>query len=112
MRPGMTAGKSSGLYQSDKHLHTKGSCMKNDEIPHLEEQLAALDTMKDEETDFSDIPEILDWSGVVRGKFYRPLKKQVSLRIDADILEWFKNKHQKYQTAINTALRQYIQAQR
>jgi uncharacterized protein (DUF4415 family) len=86
--------------------------MNKDKIPNLREQLAALDAMKDEDIDFSDIPEVLDWTGAVRGKFYRPLKKQVSLRIDADVLEWFKHHHPKYQSAINTALRQYIHAQR
>jgi uncharacterized protein (DUF4415 family) len=85
--------------------------MKKDNIPHLEEQLAALDAMKDEDIDFSDIPEILDWTGAVRGKFYRPVKQQVSLRIDADILAWFKHHHPKYQSAINSALRQHIHAQ-
>jgi len=80
-------------------------------IPLLEEQLAALAAMKDEDIDFSDIPEILDWTGAVRGKFFRPIKKHVTLRLDADVLEWFKRKHPKYQTAINTALRQYIYTQ-
>jgi uncharacterized protein (DUF4415 family) len=88
-----------------------GDNMKKDKIPYLEEQLAALAAMKDEDIDFSDIPEILDWTGAVRGKFYRPVKKQVSLRIDADVLEWFKHNHPKYQSAINTALRQYVHAQ-
>jgi uncharacterized protein (DUF4415 family) len=85
--------------------------MKKDKIPDLGEQLAALDKMKDEDIDFSDIPAIKDFSGFNRGKFYRPVKKQVSLRIDADILEWFKNNNPKYQSAINSALRQYVHAQ-
>ena len=41
--------------------------------------------------DTSDIPEIADWSGAVFGKFYRPAKQQVTLRIDADVLAWFKS---------------------
>ncbi|MDR0842808.1 MAG: BrnA antitoxin family protein [Acidobacteriota bacterium] len=84
--------------------------MKKAEIPNLKEQLAALDAMKDEDIDFSDIPEILDWTGSVRGKFYRPVKQPVTLRLDADVLAWFKNRHPKYQSAINSALRQYILA--
>jgi uncharacterized protein (DUF4415 family) len=82
------------------------------DIPSIEEQMANMKQKEDEEIDFSDIPEILDWTGFVRGKFYRPVKKQVSLRIDADVLEWFKQRHPKYQSAINSALRQYIQDQR
>jgi uncharacterized protein (DUF4415 family) len=85
--------------------------MKKDKIPNLEEQLTALDNMKDEDIDLSDIPEIKNFAGFERGKFYRPIKKQVSLRIDADVLEWFKVNHPQYQTAINTALRQYVHTQ-
>jgi len=47
--------------------------MKND-IPNLEEQIEALAAMKDEDIDFSDIPEIRDWTGAVRGNPYRPVK--------------------------------------
>jgi uncharacterized protein (DUF4415 family) len=86
--------------------------MSKDNIPSVEEQIANFKQKDDKDIDFSDIPEVLDWSGAVRGKFYRPIKKQVSLRIDADVLEWFKHHHPKYQSAINTALRQYIHAQR
>jgi uncharacterized protein (DUF4415 family) len=85
--------------------------MKRDSIPSVEEQIANFKQKDDKDIDFSDIPEVLDWTGAVRGKFYRPIKKQVSLRIDADVLEWFKHHHSKYQSAINAALRQYIQAQ-
>jgi uncharacterized protein (DUF4415 family) len=90
----------------------KGNAMSRNDIPPLEEQIANLRQKDDKDIDLSDIPEILDWTGAVRGKFYRPVKKQVSLRIDADVLEWFKHHHPKYQSAINTALRQYIHAQR
>ena len=85
--------------------------MKKNDIPNLEEQLEALATMKDEDIDLSDIPEIRDFAGFERGKFFRPIKKPVTLRLDADVLEWFKRKHPKYQTAINSALRQYIYTQ-
>lgn len=69
--------------------------------------------MPDEEIDFSDIPLQLDWSNAEAGKFYRPLKQLVSLRVDADVLDWFKRKAKgkKYSTAMNQALRSYIQAE-
>jgi uncharacterized protein (DUF4415 family) len=86
--------------------------MNKSNIPSLEEQMANLKQMDDKDIDFSDIPEILDWSGAVRGKLYRPIKKPVTLRLDADVLEWFKHHHPKYQSAINAALRQYIHEQR
>ena len=80
-------------------------------IPPLEEQIANMKQKEDQDIDFSDIPEILDWTDAVRGKFYRPVKMHVTLRLDADVLEWFRRRHPKYQTAINAALRQYIHAQ-
>lgn len=85
--------------------------MKTNDIPPIEEQMATMRQKSDDEIDFSDIPEILDWSGAVRGKFYRPVKEHVTMRLDADILAWFKRNHPKYQTAINSALREYIHSQ-
>ncbi len=67
--------------------------------------------LEDKDIDLSDIPEILDRTSAVRGKLFRPVKRHVTLRLDADVLEWFKHKHPKYQTAINTALREYIHSQ-
>jgi uncharacterized protein (DUF4415 family) len=79
--------------------------------PQQEAELEALAAMKEEEIDTSDIPEIKDWSGAKRGLFYRPVKQQLTLRIDADVIDWFK-KHaaggRGYQTKINLALRQYV----
>jgi len=77
-------------------------------IPSAEEQIANMKQKEDKDIDFSDIPEILDWSGAVRGKLYRPLKRHITLRLDADVLEWFRHKHSRYQSAINSALREYI----
>ncbi len=76
-----------------------------------EEVLRQLAAKKDEDIDFSDIPEVTDWSGAVRGMFYRPIKKSATIRFDADILAWFKANSPKYQTAINAALREYIAQQ-
>jgi uncharacterized protein (DUF4415 family) len=57
--------------------------------------------------DFSDIPETTeqDWQGAVRGKFYRPLKRQLTVRIDADVLEWLKSQGKGYQSRLNEILR-------
>ena len=85
---------------------------KNIHIPPITAQLDALGAMSDENIDYSDIPEILNWEGAERGKFYRPIKKPVTLRLDADVLEWFKHHHPKYQSAINAALREYVANQR
>jgi len=74
------------------------------------QQLHRLDELPDDEIDTSDIPEIADFSGAVRGRFYRPVKQQVTLHIDADLLAWFKAEGGKYQTRINVALREYVDA--
>lgn len=72
-------------------------------------QLRALARMKDEDIDFSDIPEKLDWSNAVVGKFYRPVKKSLTIRIDADVLAWVKRQGKGYQTRINRYLREKMQ---
>jgi len=41
-------------------------------------------------------------------EFYRPLKKPVTLRLDADVLAWFKRDGKRYQTRINSALRKVM----
>jgi len=74
------------------------------------DELKKLASMKDDDIDTSDIPEITDWSNAVVGKFYRPIKKQVTLRLDADMLEWFKAQGGKYQARINKALREYMES--
>ena len=71
-------------------------------------ELKRLAAMRDDDIDLSDIPERTDWTGAVVGKFYRPVKQQVTLRIDADVLAWFKSKGDKYQTAVNKALREHM----
>jgi hypothetical protein len=50
--------------------------------PKLAAELAALEALPDDTVDTSDIPEVLDWSGAERGRFYRPRKVQKTLRIN------------------------------
>ncbi|TWB33268.1 BrnA antitoxin family protein [Nitrospirillum pindoramense] len=59
--------------------------------------------------DTSDAPEITNWAGGQRGKYYRPVKIELSLRLDADVLEWFRRQGDDYEARINAALREYIQ---
>jgi uncharacterized protein (DUF4415 family) len=51
------------------------------------------------------MPETLDWSGAEIGKFYRPPKKPVTMRLDADVIEWLKGYGPGYQTKANILLR-------
>ena len=73
--------------------------------------IARMKAIKDEEIDFSDIPRLTEkfWENAVRNPFYRPVKKQVTLRIDADVLEWLKKKEEKgYQSRLNALLRKVM----
>jgi uncharacterized protein (DUF4415 family) len=75
-------------------------------------QLAALAAMAEEDIDTSDIPEVLDWSGAKRGLFYRPVKQQLTLRLDADVIDWFRREGTGYQSRMNAALREYVSRKR
>ena len=71
-------------------------------------ELEALTDLSDENVDTTDIPEILDWSGTKRGLLYRPVKVQITLRLDADVVAWFRANApggRGYQTEINRVLR-------
>lgn len=70
-------------------------------------ELKALQAMPDSEIDYDDIPQTtLDaWQSAVVGGFYKPVKQQLTLRIDADVVAWFKGQGKGYQTRINELLR-------
>jgi uncharacterized protein (DUF4415 family) len=79
--------------------------------PIQQAEIEALAALPDEQIDTQDIPEMSDWSGKKRGLFYRPIKQQITLRLDADLLAWFKSRvpqGEGYQTDINRALREYV----
>ena len=72
--------------------------------------LVRLAKMPDHRIDLSDIPEIKNLpSDALLGKFYRPKKTSVTIRLDADVLAWLKATGEGYQTRINTYLRQLMQ---
>ena len=78
----------------------------------VQAQIRALEDLPDDQVDTTDAPEILDWSDARRGAFYRPVKRQITLRLDADIIAWFKQRARGgrgYQTDINGALREHVQ---
>jgi uncharacterized protein (DUF4415 family) len=114
-----TALKPSGLSQLEKLTQKKGNgTMTNKSIkkrlvhlPELteaeREEAKALVHMPDEQIDYTDIPELSQeqFAKGERGKFYRPIKKQLTIRIDADILFWLKQSGEGYQTRLNAILR-------
>ena len=74
-------------------------------------ELTALQALPDDKINTKDIPEQRDWSNAKRGLFYRPIKKQLTLRLDADLIDWFKTHSpngEGYQTEINKALREFV----
>ena len=73
-------------------------------------EIEALAALPDQEIDTSDIPEILDWTGARRGLLYRPVKRQITLRLDADVVAWFRENApggRGYQTEMNRVLREH-----
>jgi uncharacterized protein (DUF4415 family) len=75
---------------------------------------ARVDALEDEDIDFSDCPEIppemFAKAVVRRGLKPAPKKVQLTLRIDSDVVEWFKGQGQGYQSRINALLRAYMDA--
>jgi len=71
-------------------------------------ELTAIAVLPDDQIDTSDIPELppAAWRDAVRGRFYRPIKQSVSLRLDADVVAWLKKPGKGYQTRANHILRQ------
>lgn len=74
-------------------------------------ELAALAALRDAQIDFSDAPEVPDCSRAVVGRFYRPIKKSLTIRLDADVLAWLKAQGRGYQTRINKLLRTAMEGQ-
>ena len=68
-------------------------------------EIRALARMKDTEVSLQDARELTQWSRAVVGKFYRPIKKPLTIRLDADVLAWLKSQGKGYQTRLNSLLR-------
>lgn len=74
-------------------------------------RLRKLAEMSDESIDYSDIPPLPDDFFANAQRFhelYRPQKRQVTVRIDADVLDWLKSGGKGYQTRLNEILRQVM----
>jgi uncharacterized protein (DUF4415 family) len=85
-------------------------------LPELTEaqiaNLKALAGRPDSEIDLSDAPELTaeQWKKGIRGHFYRPVKRQITARVDADVLAWLKAQGKGYQSRINAILRREMLA--
>lgn len=81
--------------------------------PLSDDPAARLVALDERRTDTDDIPEAPreNWARAERGKFFRPLKHPISIRLDADVLDWVKRRAAggQYQTEINRILRKQME---
>ena len=79
--------------------------------PVSKEDLGRLDAIKDEDIDYSDIPEATDFSRFrpwEQRKMFKPVKVAITCKLDADVVAWLKQGGKGYQTRLNTILRQVM----
>ena len=76
--------------------------------PARKRRLARLAERPDSEIDFSDIPPLDErfWKNAIRNPFYRPVKQQLTVRLDADVVAWLRSQGKGYQTRLNRVLRE------
>ena len=76
------------------------------------QELADLANLPDDSIDTSDLPELTaeQFRGAIRGRFYRPVKAQITARLDADVLAWLKAGGKGYQSRMNAILRREMMA--
>ncbi len=76
--------------------------------PARKRKLARLAARSDEEIDFSEIPPLKEsfWKNAARNPFYRPVKQQLTVRLDADVVAWLRQQGRGYQTRLNRVLRE------
>jgi len=75
----------------------------------IKEDWDRLDSIKDEDIDYSDIPEVTDFSNFrpwEQRQMFKPVKVAVTCKLDADIVAWLKQGGKGYQTRLNAILRQ------
>jgi len=72
-------------------------------------EIRMLTRMKEEEINTSDIPEIASSFPRFMGKFYRPIKQSITMRLDADVIAWLKLGGRGYQTRANRMLRSLME---
>ena len=77
-----------------------------------EDHLKALSAGPEREIDYSDIPALTEeqFRHARRGVLYRPVKRQITARVDADVLDWLKAQGKGYQSRINAILRREMLA--
>ena len=92
---------------NDDDMKRTGSTSRRAVPAHLQAQLDALTGAPDT----ASVPEApgSNWSGARR--LYKVRKEPISIRLDADVLDWLRRRHEKYQVEINRILREKMEAE-
>ena len=77
----------------------------------IKSDLARLDRIRDRDIDYSDIPPLNKTFLAKATTAWPPVKKQLTIRVDADVLDWLKAQGKGYQTRINRILRVVMESQ-
>ena len=96
--------KSSVSFPHELPSRTRGKPMRK-LTREQKRDVQAVAAKRDEDIDFSDAPPVVDWSAAEIGKFHRPQKKPVTMRLDSDVIAWLKADGPGYQTKANWLLR-------
>ena len=69
---------------------------------------------RDHSLDHSDVPQLPpeQWAKGIVGKYYRPIKSQISFRIDNDVLAWLRSQGEGHLSRINAILRERMERER
>jgi uncharacterized protein (DUF4415 family) len=76
--------------------------------PAIKSDLNRIDELRDEDIDYSDIPELGDDMFAKPLAPWPPKKETITIRVDSDVLGWFKRQGTGYQTRMNQVLRRYM----
>src|SRR5437588_3227582 len=86
-----------GFFFSSRRRHTRSLCdwssdVCSSDLAAQRREVAALVAQPDDKIDYSDIPPLTErfWENAVRNPFYRPVKQQLTLRLDADVIAWLR----------------------
>jgi uncharacterized protein (DUF4415 family) len=83
-----------------------------DEPALTAEQLADISAAQGAPPNTDDIPEAPAENWAYARRFFKPRKESISLRLDADVLDWLRRKHERYQPEINRILREKMETER
>ncbi len=85
----------------------------SDGRPLTSAEIARLDAIEAKLGDTDEVPPAPEgnWDTAVRGRFHRPRKEAISIRLDMDVLEWLRRKGPGYQTEINRILREKMHSE-